>query len=166
MGRGNIHKGATANTKNRRKKYIHIYKENLIKQGKTKEHLNYSGFRHSERRTVRTAKEIRKESGRYFPGLSCSPGGPIWTGVWCLVWTSCNVRPDPVYLIHPCTVCFHFCLVFFFFFTFVPVHHTLIHSSHTQLLVLNEPPEPRSVEFFFLLLLGTFYYYYYYFLKK
>lgn len=49
VGRGDIHKGATANAKKKKYIYIYIYIENLIKQGKTKEHLNYSGFRHSER---------------------------------------------------------------------------------------------------------------------
>lgn len=61
----------------------------------------------------------------------------MWTGVWFQ-------QANPVYLIHPCTVFFHFYLFFFFAFFFVRLSHT----HHTQLLVLNETPEPRSVEFF------------------
>lgn len=52
-------------------------------------------------------------------------------------------------------MCFHFCLFFFFFLLlFLFITHSSTH--HTQLLVLNETPEPRSVEFFFLVALGNF----------
>ena len=55
-GEGRYPQRSDSLTPKRKEKYIHtyiyiyiyIYKENLIKQGKTKEHLNYSGFGHSE----------------------------------------------------------------------------------------------------------------------
>lgn len=90
------------------------------------------------------------------PRAVLQPWQPIRTGVWCLVWTSCNVRPDPVYLICPCTVCFHFCLGFCFCFLLLFLFITHSPTHHTQLLVLNETPEPRSVEFFSLIAFGNF----------
>ena len=140
VGRGDIHKGATANAKNRRKNiYIHIYKENLIKQGKTKEHLNYSGFRHSEKWIARVAKETRKESSQGLPAAMVDRLGLVSD----LDQLQCKARSC---LPHTSLHCvFSFLSVFFpFFFLFITHSPTL----HTQLCVLNETPEPRSVEFF------------------
>ena len=53
----------------------------------------------------------------------------------------------------PALCFFHFYLFFsllFFFF----VH--LSHTRHTQLLVLNETPEPRSVEYFVVIAFRNF----------
>lgn len=81
VGRGDIHKGATANAKKKKYIYIHIYRK-FNKTGEnqgTLELLRFQTFR--EMNCENSKGNLERESGKYFPGLSCSPGAPTWTGV-------------------------------------------------------------------------------------
>lgn len=103
---------------------------------------------------MKTAKEIgKKRAANISQGFPVALVGRL--GLVCLVsgldQLQCKARSFTSYIPALCVFIFVCLLFVFFFYT--------SHTHHSQLLVLNETPEPRSVEFF-LLLLGTFFFFF------